>query len=94
MGHLNELDKILDCEMRPSTVNDSDASELGSNQVMMKHYLVKWKGRSYLHCLWLVFYSDRSLFFSNSKLYKSHNVSYSIAAPLAAFAVSYLEEAM
>ncbi|XP_047969481.1 CHD3-type chromatin-remodeling factor PICKLE [Salvia hispanica] len=53
VGHLNELDKILDCEMRPSTVSDSDASELGSNQVMMKHYLVKWKGRSYLHCVWV-----------------------------------------
>lgn len=52
VGHLSELDKILDCEMRPRTVNDSDASKLGSNQVMMKHYLVKWKGRSYLHCIW------------------------------------------
>ncbi|KAH6757889.1 chromatin remodeling factor CHD3 [Perilla frutescens var. hirtella] len=53
VGYLIDLDKILDSEMRPSTVNDNDASELGSNQVMMKHYLVKWKGRSYIHCVWV-----------------------------------------
>ncbi|KAL0291025.1 UNVERIFIED_CONTAM: CHD3-type chromatin-remodeling factor PICKLE [Sesamum angustifolium] len=53
VGHLNELEKILDCEMRPGPANDSDASKLGSNQVLMKHYLVKWKGLSYLHCTWV-----------------------------------------
>ncbi|KAK6162119.1 hypothetical protein DH2020_001960 [Rehmannia glutinosa] len=53
VGHLNELEKILDCEMRPSAVNDSDAPKLGSNQAFMKHYLVKWKGLSYLHCAWV-----------------------------------------
>ncbi|KAL0323654.1 UNVERIFIED_CONTAM: CHD3-type chromatin-remodeling factor PICKLE [Sesamum calycinum] len=53
VGHLNELEKILDCEMRPGPANDSDASKLGSNQVLVKHYLVKWKGLSYLHCTWV-----------------------------------------
>ncbi|PIN15481.1 putative helicase [Handroanthus impetiginosus] len=53
VGHLNELEKILDCEMRPSAASDSDVSKLGSNQVLMKHYLVKWKGMSYLHCTWV-----------------------------------------
>ncbi|KAL8539594.1 hypothetical protein ACS0TY_001269 [Phlomoides rotata] len=53
VGHLSELEKILDCELRPTAVNDSDASNLGSNQVMMKHYLVKWKGKSYLHSIWV-----------------------------------------
>ncbi|KAL6502117.1 hypothetical protein OROGR_027250 [Orobanche gracilis] len=53
VGHLNELEKILDCEMRPHAANDIDASTLGSNQVFMKHYLIKWKGLSYLHCSWV-----------------------------------------
>ncbi|KAK4415413.1 CHD3-type chromatin-remodeling factor PICKLE [Sesamum alatum] len=53
VGHLNELEKILDCEMRPGPANDSDAAKLGTNQVLMKHYLVKWKGLSYLHCTWV-----------------------------------------
>ncbi|KAL3650669.1 hypothetical protein CASFOL_007072 [Castilleja foliolosa] len=53
VGYLNELEKILDSEMRPHTTNDSDASMLGSNQVFMKHYLVKWKGLSHLHCSWV-----------------------------------------
>ncbi|KAG8375831.1 hypothetical protein BUALT_Bualt10G0141200 [Buddleja alternifolia] len=53
VGPLNELEKILDCEMRPSAADDSDASKLGSNQVLVKHYLIKWKGLSYLHCTWV-----------------------------------------
>ncbi|GER35306.1 chromodomain helicase DNA binding protein [Striga asiatica] len=53
VGHLNELEKILDCEVRPRAANDSDVSTLGSNQVFMKHYLIKWKGLSYLHCSWV-----------------------------------------
>lgn len=68
VGYLNELEKILDCEMRPSTVNDSDASELGSNQVMMKHYLVKWKGRSYIHCIWVPEKEFVKAFKSNPRL--------------------------
>lgn len=52
VGYLNELEKVLDCELRPCVVNDSDASKLGSTQALTKHYLVKWKGLSYLHCTW------------------------------------------
>ncbi|OIT02582.1 chd3-type chromatin-remodeling factor pickle, partial [Nicotiana attenuata] len=50
---LNDIDKILDCEMRPTVADDSDASKTGSNQVFVKQYLVKWKGLSYLHCIWV-----------------------------------------
>ncbi|CAI9759692.1 unnamed protein product [Fraxinus pennsylvanica] len=50
---LNEIEKILDCEMRPTVAEDGDASKLGSKQVFVKQYLVKWKGLSYLHCTWV-----------------------------------------
>ncbi|WMV34711.1 hypothetical protein MTR67_028096 [Solanum verrucosum] len=50
---LNDIDKILDCEMRPTVADDSDASNMGSKQVFVKQYLVKWKGLSYLHCIWV-----------------------------------------
>lgn len=49
---LNDIDKILDCEMRPTGVDENEASKLGSNQKYVKQYLVKWKGLSYLHCTW------------------------------------------
>lgn len=50
---LNDIDKILDCEMRPAAAAaDSDAADLGSKQILVKQYLVKWKGLSYLHCTW------------------------------------------
>ncbi|GMQ02924.1 hypothetical protein CsSME_00048941 [Camellia sinensis var. sinensis] len=50
---LNEIEKILDCEMHPTVADDSDASKLGSKQIFVKQYLVKWKGLSYLHCTWV-----------------------------------------
>ncbi|XP_057510054.1 CHD3-type chromatin-remodeling factor PICKLE-like [Actinidia eriantha] len=50
---LNDIEKILDCEMRPTVADDSDASKLGSKQIFVKQYLVKWKGLSYLHCTWV-----------------------------------------
>lgn len=50
---LNDIDKILDCEMRPTVADDSDASNMGSKHVFVKQYLVKWKGLSYLHCIWV-----------------------------------------
>ena len=49
---LNDIDKILDFEMRPTMADDNDASKLGSKQIFVKQYLVKWKGLSYLHCTW------------------------------------------
>lgn len=52
MSPLNDIDKILDCEMRPTVADDDDASKLGSKQIFVKQYLVKWKGMSYLHCIW------------------------------------------
>lgn len=50
---LNEIEKILDYESRPTAAEDGDASLLGSKQMFVKQYLVKWKGRSYLHCTWV-----------------------------------------
>ncbi|KAH9622678.1 hypothetical protein KSS87_011394 [Heliosperma pusillum] len=50
---LNDIEKILDCEMRPTIADDGDASAVGSKQVFVKQYLVKWKGFSYLHCSWV-----------------------------------------
>ncbi|GAB4854668.1 hypothetical protein Ancab_023251 [Ancistrocladus abbreviatus] len=50
---LTDIEKILDCEMRPTVANDGDASKLGSKQIFVKQYLVKWKGLSYLHCTWV-----------------------------------------
>ncbi|KAL8263413.1 hypothetical protein R6Q59_024762 [Mikania micrantha] len=50
---LNDIEKILDCKMRPPVADDSDASKLGSKQIFVKQYLVKWKGLSYLHCTWV-----------------------------------------
>ena len=49
---LSDIDKLLDCEMRPTLAEDSDATKLGSKQIFVKQYLVKWKGLSYLHCTW------------------------------------------
>ncbi|KAK6912519.1 Chromo domain [Dillenia turbinata] len=50
---LNDIEKILDCEMRPTMVDDGDAAKFGSKQIFVKQYLVKWKGLSYLHCTWV-----------------------------------------
>ncbi|XP_010525929.1 PREDICTED: CHD3-type chromatin-remodeling factor PICKLE-like [Tarenaya hassleriana] len=51
---LNELEKILDFEMRPTVSNDDqDSSNAASKQIFVKQYLVKWKGLSYLHCSWV-----------------------------------------
>ncbi|KAK7311902.1 hypothetical protein RJT34_10364 [Clitoria ternatea] len=48
---LQDIDKILDCEMRPTAAAEDD--KLGSKQIFVKQYLVKWKGLSYLHCTWV-----------------------------------------
>ncbi|XP_065003974.1 CHD3-type chromatin-remodeling factor PICKLE-like [Musa acuminata AAA Group] len=50
---LTEIEKILDCEMRPTAVDENDSSKSSSNQSYAKQYLVKWKGFSYLHCIWV-----------------------------------------
>ena len=49
---LNEVEKILDCEMRPPTSDEPDTSKTSSKPKYVKLYLVKWKGLSYLHCTW------------------------------------------
>ncbi|KAF2540360.1 hypothetical protein F2Q68_00029082, partial [Brassica cretica] len=45
---LAEMEKILDCQMRSMASND-----LNSSDNVVKQYLVKWKGLSYLHCSWV-----------------------------------------
>uniref|UniRef100_A0A2C9UD31 CHD3-type chromatin-remodeling factor PICKLE n=1 Tax=Manihot esculenta TaxID=3983 RepID=A0A2C9UD31_MANES len=65
---LNDIDKILDCEMRPTVAGDNDASKLGSKQIFVKQYLVKWKGLSYLHCTWVPEKEFLKAFKSNSHL--------------------------
>ncbi|XP_073223963.1 CHD3-type chromatin-remodeling factor PICKLE isoform X2 [Cicer arietinum] len=50
---LNDIDKILDCEMRLTVAGERDAKSLGSKQSLVKQYLVKWKGLSHLHCRWV-----------------------------------------
>lgn len=49
---LSEIDKILDCEMRPYGNNETDDSKEVPKQKFVKQYLVKWKRLSYLHCSW------------------------------------------
>ncbi|GAV59961.1 SNF2_N domain-containing protein/Helicase_C domain-containing protein/Chromo domain-containing protein/PHD domain-containing protein/DUF1086 domain-containing protein/DUF1087 domain-containing protein/CHDCT2 domain-containing protein [Cephalotus follicularis] len=65
---LNDIDKILDCEMRPTAAGDSDASTLGTKQIFVKQYLVKWKGLSYLHCTWVPEKEFLKAFKSNPRL--------------------------
>ncbi|KAH9760391.1 CHD3-type chromatin-remodeling factor PICKLE [Citrus sinensis] len=65
---LNDIDKILDCEMRPTVAGDSDVSKLGSKQIFVKQYLVKWKGLSYLHCTWVPEKEFLKAFKSNPRL--------------------------
>lgn len=49
---LNEIEKILDSEMRPVTA-EVDASKPDPKPKNVRQYLVKWKGFSYLHCTWI-----------------------------------------
>ncbi|KAK4769193.1 hypothetical protein SAY86_027343 [Trapa natans] len=65
---LNDIEKILDCEMRPTAADDTDASSLGSKQIFVKQYLVKWKGLSYLHCSWVPEKEFVKAFKSNPRL--------------------------
>ncbi|TYI72123.1 hypothetical protein E1A91_D07G037500v1 [Gossypium mustelinum] len=65
---LNDIEKILDCEMRPTVADDNDASKLGSKQIFVKQYLVKWKGLSYLHCTWVPEKEFLKAFKSNPRL--------------------------
>ncbi|KAK8654913.1 hypothetical protein V6N13_107509 [Hibiscus sabdariffa] len=65
---LNDIDKILDCEMRPTVADDNDASNTGSKQIFVKQYLIKWKGLSYLHCTWVPEKEFLKAFKSNPRL--------------------------
>jgi len=38
--------------MRSVVAAESDAQKLESKRILVKQYLVKWKGLSYLHCTW------------------------------------------
>lgn len=47
---MSEIDKFLDCQMRALENTEGTETSKGSQT---RHYLVKWKSRSYLHCSWL-----------------------------------------
>ncbi|KAH8939040.1 hypothetical protein BDL97_15G016300 [Sphagnum fallax] len=59
---LSDVEKFLDCQMRPSTVSSAatggggeDASDPSPTpKDLVKHYLIKWKSMSYLHCSWVM----------------------------------------
>ncbi|XP_011622141.1 CHD3-type chromatin-remodeling factor PICKLE isoform X2 [Amborella trichopoda] len=51
---LENIEKILDCEMRPCEVDEGEAPKGSTKPKFVKQYLVKWKGLSYLHCSWLL----------------------------------------
>ncbi|XP_031482496.1 CHD3-type chromatin-remodeling factor PICKLE [Nymphaea colorata] len=65
---LSEIDKILDCEMRPYGSNETDDSKEVSKQKFVKQYLVKWKRLSYLHCSWVPDSEFQKAFKSNPRL--------------------------
>ncbi|CAN8315046.1 unnamed protein product [Cochlearia groenlandica] len=65
---LNEMDKILDCEMRPAISNEQGSSDAATKQVSEKQYLVKWKGLSYLHCTWVSEKEFHKAYKSNHRL--------------------------
>ncbi|XP_047326657.1 CHD3-type chromatin-remodeling factor PICKLE-like [Impatiens glandulifera] len=50
---LIDIEKILDSKIRPIVPDDSDSTEMSSGQLPVRHYLIKWKGLSYLHCTWV-----------------------------------------
>ncbi|PKA66152.1 CHD3-type chromatin-remodeling factor PICKLE [Apostasia shenzhenica] len=50
---LNEIDKILDCEIRATASDAMDDPQACPKKFGGKQYLVKWKGLSYLHCTWV-----------------------------------------
>ncbi len=70
MDPLGDVDKFLDCQLRPKAVlsaigggGGKDASAPDPiSKALVKQYLIKWKSRSYLHCSWYVSYL-RHLFF-------------------------------
>ncbi|KAL9819539.1 CHD3-type chromatin-remodeling factor CHR7 [Arabidopsis thaliana] len=63
---LGEIEKILDREWRPTASNNPNSSDNGTpTLVVVKQYLVKWKGLSYLHCSWV---PEQEF----EKAYKSH----------------------
>ncbi|XP_010526237.1 PREDICTED: CHD3-type chromatin-remodeling factor PICKLE-like [Tarenaya hassleriana] len=66
---LSEMEKMLDCEVRPTVPNDDqDSSTAAPKQIFVKQYLVKWKGLSYLHCTWVPEQEFQRAYKSNPRL--------------------------
>ncbi|VYS53442.1 unnamed protein product [Arabidopsis thaliana] len=65
---LNEIDKILDCEMRPTKSSEQGSSDAEPKPIFVKQYLVKWKGLSYLHCSWVPEKEFQKAYKSNHRL--------------------------
>lgn len=65
---LNQIEKILDFEMHPTTSGKIDMAKSDSKQKHAKKYLVKWKGLSYLHCTWIPEEEFKKAFKTNPRL--------------------------
>ncbi|KAG6555361.1 hypothetical protein Mapa_002587 [Marchantia paleacea] len=52
---LENLEKIVDCQMKPLKGPSRGGAEdgAGPSSRLVKQYLVKWRGKSYLHCSWV-----------------------------------------
>ncbi|CAK9216882.1 unnamed protein product [Sphagnum troendelagicum] len=56
---LGDVEKILDMQLRPLQLPQAGREHAGNgvppitSGSLVKHYLVKWKSRSYLHCSWV-----------------------------------------
>ncbi|CAN6214832.1 unnamed protein product [Urochloa humidicola] len=48
---LTEIERILDCELKDAPREDTSSSEPEPKKI--KHYLIKWKGLSHIHCSWI-----------------------------------------
>ncbi|KAL3680801.1 hypothetical protein R1sor_023757 [Riccia sorocarpa] len=52
---LENLEKIVDSQMKALRASGRNVPEdcSGPSSRLVRHYLVKWKGKSYLHCSWV-----------------------------------------
>ncbi|KAL2624235.1 hypothetical protein R1flu_008480 [Riccia fluitans] len=52
---LENLEKIVDCQIKPLKAPSLNKAEggAGPSSRLVRQYLVKWKGKSYLHCTWV-----------------------------------------
>ncbi len=77
MDPLGDVDKFLDCQLRPKAVLSATGGGGGKDvsapdpisKALVKQYLIKWKSRSYLHCSWYVSYAGWRLTHPNHEFH-------------------------